>query len=80
MIHTHFFDDFLLDACGRLGTRQVVLAAGLDNRAFRLDWPPLVCLFDMDLPELLDAKEGVIEEAGASCERRTDKVDLRQEA
>jgi len=40
VIRTRFFDDFLLDACQRLGVRQVVLAAaGLDTRAFRLQWP-----------------------------------------
>ena len=38
VIRTRFFDDFVLDACRRLGVRQVVLAAaGLDTRAFRLD-------------------------------------------
>jgi methyltransferase (TIGR00027 family) len=82
VIRTRFFDDFLLDACRRLGVRQVVLAAaGLDTRAFRLNWPPQVCLYEMDLPEVLDAKEEVIEAAGAkaSCERRTIRVDLSQE-
>ncbi len=82
VIRTRFFDDFLLDACRRLGVRQVVLAAaGLDTRAFRLNWPPQVCLYEMDLPEVLDAKEEVIEAAGAraSCERRTVRVDLSQE-
>jgi methyltransferase (TIGR00027 family) len=82
VIRTRFFDDFLLNACRRLGVRQVVLAAaGLDARAFRLNWPPQVCLYEMDLPEVLDAKEEVIEAAGAKagCERRTVKVDLSQE-
>jgi methyltransferase (TIGR00027 family) len=81
VIRTRFFDDFLLDACRRLGVRQVVLAAaGLDTRAFRLNWPPQVCLYEMDLPEVLDAKEEVIEAAGAkaSCERHTIRVDLRE--
>lgn len=82
VIRTRFFDDFLLDACRRLGVRQVVLAAaGLDTRAFRLNWPSQVCLYEMDLPEVLDAKEEVIEAAGAeaNCERRTIRVDLSQE-
>ncbi|MBA4115525.1 MAG: SAM-dependent methyltransferase [Rubrobacter sp.] len=82
VIRTRFFDDFLLDACSRLGVRQVVLAAaGLDIRAFRLDWPSQTQLYEMDLPEVLDAKEEVIEAAGAktSCERRTIRVDLSQE-
>jgi methyltransferase (TIGR00027 family) len=83
VIRTRFFDDFLLDACRRSGVRQVVLAAaGLDTRAFRLNWPPQVRLYEMDLPEVLDAKEEVIEAAGARaiCERYTLRVDLSQEA
>ncbi len=82
VIRTRFFDDFLLDACRRLGMRQVVLAAaGLDTRAFRLNWPPQVCLYEMDLPEVLDTKEDVIDKAGAkpNCERCTVRVDLSQE-
>ena len=40
VIRTRFFDDYLLDATAR-GIRQVVLlAAGLDTRAYRLRWPP----------------------------------------
>jgi len=39
VIRTRFFDDCLLAACAA-GCRQVVLlAAGLDTRAFRLSWP-----------------------------------------
>ena len=82
VIRTRFFDDFLLDACRRSEVRQVVLAAaGLDTRAFRLNWPSGTRLYEMDLPEVLDAKEEVIETAGAkaSCERRTVRVDLGQE-
>ena len=82
VIRTRFFDDFLLDACERSGVRQVVLAAaGLDTRAFRLDWPSGTRLYEMDLPEVLDAKDAVIEAAGAreSCERRTVRVDLKEE-
>jgi methyltransferase (TIGR00027 family) len=82
VIRTRFFDDFLLDACRRLGVRQVVLAAaGLDTRAFRLDWPSGTQVYELDLPEVLDTKEDVIEaaEAEGSCERRTVRVDLSHE-
>ena len=82
VIRTRFFDDFLLDSCRRLGVRQVVLAAsGLDTRAFRLDWPSRTRLYELDLPEVLDAKEDAIDKAGAkpTCERRTIRVDLSQE-
>ena len=81
VIRTRFFDDFLLDACERSGTRQVVLAAaGMDTRAFRLGWPPQTRLFEMDLPEVLEAKDRVIEESGIEerCERHAVAVDLAQ--
>jgi methyltransferase (TIGR00027 family) len=81
VIRTRFFDDFLVGSCRRLGVRQVVLAAaGLDTRAFRLDWPSRTRLYEMDLPKVLDAKEDVIDRAGAkpNCERRTVRVDLRE--
>ncbi len=42
VVRTRFFDDFLLRASWGAGTRQVVLlAAGMDARAFRMDWPEL---------------------------------------
>ncbi len=81
VIRTRFFDDFLLDTCKASGIRQVVLAAaGLDTRAFRLDWPADTQLYELDLPEVLDAKDAVIEaaEARASSERRTVRVDLKE--
>src|ERR1700726_874186 len=38
-VRTHFFDDFFVRATGS-GIRQaVILASGLDTRAYRLRWP-----------------------------------------
>ena len=81
VIRTRFFDDFLLDACQRLGVRQVVLAAaGLDTRAFRLQWPARTRLYEIDLPAVLNAKEDTIGKAGArpNCKRLTVAVDLQE--
>jgi methyltransferase (TIGR00027 family) len=80
-IRTRFYDDQLLSACAA-GIRQVVLlAAGLDSRAFRLAWPAGVRLFELDLPQLLDFKEAVLAEHGAvaGCQRTTVAVDLRED-
>lgn len=58
VIRTRFFDDFLLDRCHRWSVRQVVLlAAGLDARAFRLDWPSRTTVYELDLPAVLRRKE-----------------------
>jgi methyltransferase (TIGR00027 family) len=79
IIRTRFFDDYLLAACAA-GCRQVVLlAAGLDTRAFRLAWSEGVRLFELDLPEVLAFKEGVLATQGAvaRCQRAVLAVDLR---
>jgi methyltransferase (TIGR00027 family) len=81
IIRTRFYDDYLLAACAA-GHRQVVLlAAGLDTRAYRLPWPAGVRLYELDLPEVLTFKNGVLEgqEAVAGCERTALPVDLRSE-
>lgn len=77
-IRTRFYDDYLLSAgCAQV----VVLAAGLDARAFRLAWPPGVRLFEVDLPEVLAFKNEVLAGAGAvpSCERVVVPADLRDD-
>jgi methyltransferase (TIGR00027 family) len=57
----------------------VLLAAGLDGRAFRLDWPQGVRLFELDLPDMFAFKEPVLASAGAvaGCPRVVVAVDLR---
>lgn len=79
VVRTRFFDDFLLRACRDGGARQVVLlAAGMDARAFRLPWPPGTRLYELDRPEVLVAKEEVLARLGAraTCERCAIGVDL----
>jgi methyltransferase (TIGR00027 family) len=79
VIRTRFFDDYLL-AAANAGCRQVVLlAAGLDARAFRLPWPPGTRLFEVDLPDVTGFKETVLSAQGAkpACERAVIPADLR---
>ena len=81
IIRTRFYDDYLLAAC-RTGHRQVVLlAAGLDTRAYRLPWPEGVRLYELDLPEVLAFKDRVLDEEGAvaRCPRTALPVDLRDD-
>ncbi|MFJ9903600.1 class I SAM-dependent methyltransferase [Streptomyces sp. NPDC101152] len=80
-VRTRFFDDYL-DTAARRGCRQVViLAAGLDTRAFRLNWPDGTRLFEADLPELLAFKEQVLSgrRARPACRRTVVPVDLRED-
>lgn len=79
VIRTRFYDEYLAAAAAD-GCRQVVLlAAGLDSRAFRLDWPPGLRLFELDQPDVLDFKEAVLRRADASprCHRTVIAADLR---
>jgi methyltransferase (TIGR00027 family) len=80
-IRTRFYDDYLTTVCAA-GCRQVVLlAAGLDTRAFRLSWPTGVRLFEVDLPELFRFKETVLSRNGATprCARTIVGADLRED-
>jgi methyltransferase (TIGR00027 family) len=79
-LRTRFFDDELLRAARLRGIRQVViLAAGLDARAYRLPFPAGTHLFELDQPEVLAHKEAVLAAAHAEprCVRESLGVDLR---
>ncbi|MGE2813882.1 class I SAM-dependent methyltransferase [Mycobacterium heidelbergense] len=78
---TAFFDDFFLDAAGA-GIRQaVILASGLDSRAWRLPWPDGVTVYELDQPRVLEFKSATLAEHGAqpACDRVAVPVDLRQD-
>ncbi|WP_425298408.1 class I SAM-dependent methyltransferase [Nocardia abscessus] len=78
-VRTRFFDEFF-SAAATDGVRQaVIVAAGLDARAYRLDWPAGTTVFEIDQPKVLEFKEKVLTENGArpKADRRTVAVDLR---
>lgn len=80
-VRTRYFDNFLRDAT-LAGCRQVViLAAGLDTRAFRLAWPTGVRLYEVDLPNLVQFKEAILREERTSprCVRVVTVADLRDD-
>src|SRR6516165_7888074 len=59
-VQTRFFDDFFASA-GDAGIRQaVIIAAGLDSRAYRLQWPEGTIVFEVDLPKVLEFKTRVL--------------------
>ncbi|MFD8686068.1 class I SAM-dependent methyltransferase [Streptomyces sp. NPDC059651] len=81
VIRTKFLDDLLQQASAS-GIRQVVLlGAGMDSRAFRMNWPEGTRLFEIDTAAPLDFKASVLrqERAVARCERITGAVDLRED-
>jgi methyltransferase (TIGR00027 family) len=80
-VRTRFFDDFFLNAA-RDGVRQaVILASGLDTRAYRLSWPDGTVVFEIDQPEVIAFKTRTLADLGATptCDRRTVSIDLRED-
>ncbi|OBI39575.1 SAM-dependent methyltransferase [Mycobacterium sp. E1386] len=80
-VRTHFFDEYFADAV-KAGIRQVViLAAGLDSRAYRLDWPAGTAVYEIDQPKVLEYKTEILQQHGAApaASRRPVPVDLRDD-
>jgi methyltransferase (TIGR00027 family) len=80
-VRTHFFDAYFADAVAA-GIRQVViLASGLDSRAYRLDWPAGTTVYEIDQPQVLEYKSATLAESGAtpSADRREVAIDLRED-
>ncbi|OBA76604.1 SAM-dependent methyltransferase [Mycobacterium sp. 1554424.7] len=80
-VRTRFFDDFFLRATGS-GIRQaVILASGLDTRAYRLNWPAGTVVYEIDQPEVIEFKTRTLAGLGAepAAQRRTVAVDLRDD-
>jgi methyltransferase (TIGR00027 family) len=77
-IRTRFYDEFFLDA----GLTQVViLAAGLDSRAYRLPWPTGTVVYELDQPRVMEFKTRTLAELGAAptADRRVAAADLRDD-
>jgi methyltransferase (TIGR00027 family) len=78
---TVFIDEFFT-AAADAGIRQVViLASGLDARAWRLPWPDGTQIYELDQPKVLDFKSATLRDHGAEpTARRVEvPVDLRQD-
>ncbi len=78
---TRFFDEFFTTA-GANGLEQVViLAAGLDTRAWRLPWISGTSVYELDQPKVLAFKAQVLDEhhARPAVRYRPVPVDLRHD-
>ncbi|AFU03052.1 methyltransferase, putative, family protein [Nocardia brasiliensis ATCC 700358] len=78
---TKYFDDYFAAATAA-GVRQVViLAAGLDARAYRLPWPDGTVVYELDQPRVLEFKRQTLAAHGDEprAERREVPVDLRED-
>ena len=79
---TRWFDDFFTGAASA-GIRQgVILAAGLDARAFRLDWADDTTMYEIDQPDVLRFKAEVLRAHGVETTASryvAVGIDLRQD-
>ncbi|MEB3983228.1 SAM-dependent methyltransferase [Mycobacterium sp. 663a-19] len=77
-VRTRFLDQALADAAGTGITQVVLLACGMDSRAFRLAWPAGTAIYEADQPEVLRFKSAVLDELHAQprCHRVAVQVDL----
>jgi methyltransferase (TIGR00027 family) len=80
-VRTRFFDSFFLRAA-EAGVRQaVILASGLDTRAYRLQWPAATIVYEIDQPQVIEFKTRTLADLGAepTAGRRAVGIDLRDD-
>lgn len=78
-VRTAYIDDFFRTAADA-GVRQVViLATGLDTRAWRLPWPNGTRLYELDQPKVLEFKSSTLRDHEPASHRIDVPVDLRQD-
>jgi methyltransferase (TIGR00027 family) len=80
-VRTRWFDRLFTDAAAAGVRQEVILATGLDARAYRLPWPDGTVVFEVDQPEVIDFKTKTLTDLGAKprADRRTVAIDLRND-
>ncbi len=80
-VRTKFFDDFFTGAAATGIRQSVILAAGLDSRAYRLNWPTGSTVYEVDQPRVVAFKTETMARLGAepTAQRRTVSIDLRDD-
>jgi methyltransferase (TIGR00027 family) len=80
-VRTRYFDDFFTAATDA-GIRQaVILASGLDARAYRLPWPSGTTVYEIDQPQVIEFKTTTLGSLGAqpTADLRVVGMDLRND-
>jgi methyltransferase (TIGR00027 family) len=78
-VRTKFFDEFFLAATEAGIGQAVILASGLDSRAYRLAWPAGTTVYEIDQPDVIEFTTRTLAALGAepTANRRTVAMDLR---
>lgn len=80
-VRTRYFDNFFTTATDD-GIRQaVILASGLDARAYRLPWPSGTTVYEIDQPQVIEFKTTTLANLGAhpATDLRVVGIDLRND-
>jgi methyltransferase (TIGR00027 family) len=80
-VRTKFFDEFFTDATDAGIKQVVILASGLDSRAYRLPWAAGTVVYEIDQPQVIEFKTQTLAGLGAAptATRRVVAVDLRDD-
>ncbi|MEL7035118.1 MAG: SAM-dependent methyltransferase [Cyanobacteria bacterium J06592_8] len=76
-VRTHLFDDFLVSVSAK-AHQVVILASGMDTRAYRLPWPSVTTIYELDQPQVLDTKAAILQEVIPNCQHCAIGADLTQ--
>jgi methyltransferase (TIGR00027 family) len=76
-----FYDDYFADATAAGVRQMVIVASGLDARAYRLSWPAGTTIYEIDQPEVIDFKTTTLSGLGAAAgaEHHPIGIDLRED-
>ena len=78
-VRTAFMDEKFMRALND-GVRQIVIvAAGMDSRSYRLNFPEGTKVFELDQPDVLKYKDEKLANVKPNCLRKAIAVDLREE-
>jgi methyltransferase (TIGR00027 family) len=80
-VRTRFFDEFFMEATQSGIHQAVILASGLDARAYRLRWPAGTTVYEIDQPSVIGFKTRTMQrlDAAPTADRRAVAIDLRQD-
>jgi methyltransferase (TIGR00027 family) len=80
-VRTHFFDEFFAGATAAGICQIVILASGLDSRAYRLDWPAGTTVYEIDQPKVLEYKSATLadHDVQPTAQLRHVAIDLRHD-
>lgn len=80
-VRTRFFDDCCGTSTTAGITQVVILASGLDARAYRLGWPAGTVVYELDQPAVIEFKTRTLAGLGAhpTAAHRPVPIDLRED-